>query len=245
MDSASLSEACSRERAPCAALTFRMAAAFDQAHAGGDGALARIGTAVCKYWICKAAPKAVYEAMECHGGNGYVEDSIMPRLFRQSPLNAIWEGSGNVICLDVLRALHKEPASGAALLAEINLARGADARLDATVDKLGAALSTGTPAQLERGARQLVDTMATALAASLLLRHAPSEVADAFCSRLGSGADLGLGFGANHTSNFGTLPEGADESTHSRVKASASWNKGTSIHLEGLRNKPETLLKVV
>lgn len=194
----------------CAALTFRMAAAFDQAHAGGDGALARIGTAVCKYWICKAAPKAVYEAMECHGGNGYVEDSIMPRLFRQSPLNAIWEGSGNVICLDVLRALHKEPASGAALLAEINLARGADARLDATVDKLGAALSTGTPAQLERGARQLVDTMATALAASLLLRHAPSEVADAFCSRLGSGADLGLGFGANHTSNFGTLPEGAD-----------------------------------
>ena len=195
----------------CAALTLRMAAAFDQAHTNGDGALARIGTAVGKYWVCKAAPKAVYEAMECHGGNGYVEDSIMPRLFRQSPLNAIWEGSGNVICLDVLRALQREPASGAALLAEINLARGADARLDDTVDRLAAALATGTSAQLERGARQLVDTMATSLAASLLLRNSPPAVAEAFCAtRLGGGADLGFGFGANHTSNFGTLPEGVD-----------------------------------
>merc|ERR1712007_127693 len=99
---------------------LRLSKALDSAPTSpSDAAFMRLATAVSKYYVCKRAPLVVYEAMECHGGNGYVEEGPMPRLFRQSPFNAIWEGSGNVICLDVVRALTREPASGVALLQEL------------------------------------------------------------------------------------------------------------------------------
>src|SRR5262249_9939454 len=121
----------------------------------------------------------VYEAMEAHGGAGYVEESVMPRIYRQAPLNSIWEGSGNVICLDVLRAMAREPDSVAALLGEVELARGADARLDRAIDSLKDRVSAPLA---EADARRLVERMALALQASLLVRHAPAAIADAFCA---------------------------------------------------------------
>jgi putative acyl-CoA dehydrogenase len=137
--------------------------------------------------------------MECIGGSGVMEDSMMPRLFRESPVNAIWEGSGNVQCLDVLRAMHKSPAAVEAFFAELGRARGADALLDAHVAALAHDLRE--PAEMEFRARDLVDRMAIAIQAALLVQHAPKVVADAFCrSRLGS---------AGHH-NFGALPRGTD-----------------------------------
>jgi len=181
------------------ALMLRLARAYD--HAGEDPAeraFARIATAVGKYWVCKRAPQTIGEAMECLGGNGYVEDAILARLYREAPVNAIWEGSGNVICLDVLRAIVREPDALPALRAEIALARGADRRLDAAIARLDAALADPTDA--EARARRLVEQLALALQASLLVRHAPAPVADAFCAaRLGDGGLL-----------FGTLPRGVD-----------------------------------
>jgi putative acyl-CoA dehydrogenase len=176
------------------ALALRLARAFDRAGEDpGEAAFARIATAVAKYWVCKRAGPMIGEAMECLGGNGYVEESILPRLYREAPVNAIWEGSGNVICLDVLRAIEREPESLPALLGEIRLARGADARLDAWMAGLEVELAGG--AEGEALARRTVERLALALEASLLLRAAPAAVADAFCaSRLGEGA--GLGFGA-------------------------------------------------
>ena len=166
-----------------------------------ERAFARIATAVGKYWVCKRAPNAIGEAMECLGGNGYVEEAILARLYREAPVNAIWEGSGNVICLDVLRAIVREPETLPALLDEIRLARGADRRLDAAVARLEADLAD--PADAELRARELVERMAVALQASLLLRVAPGPVADAFCaSRLGGGARL-----------FGALPAWTDFGT--------------------------------
>jgi putative acyl-CoA dehydrogenase len=135
----------------------------------------------------------IVEAMECLGGNGYVEESVLPRLYREAPVNAIWEGSGNVICLDVLRALTREPDTLPALLAELRAARGGNARLDAAVAELEGWLSK--PADAEPAARHLVERMALCLQASLLVRGAPAEVADLFCAtRLGDAG--GLGFGA-------------------------------------------------
>ncbi|NUT91902.1 MAG: DNA alkylation response protein, partial [Saccharothrix sp.] len=164
----------------------------------GERAFRRIATAIGKYWVTKRAPMFAAEALECLGGNGYVEDSGMPRLYREAPLNSIWEGSGNVNALDVLRVLGKEPEAAQALLAELSLARGADPRLDAAVNDIAAALSS--PADVEVRARHLVERMAIALQASLLVRHAPSAVADAFCAaRLGGGGYA-----------FGTLPAGTD-----------------------------------
>jgi putative acyl-CoA dehydrogenase len=156
-------------------LTMRLARALDE----GETELVRLATAVGKYWICKRTPNHAYEAMECIGGSGVMEDGPMPRLFRESPVNAIWEGSGNVQCLDVLRAIGKSQAALDALLAEIELARG-DARLDRHVAALKKDLSD--PSDVEFRARDLVDRMATGLQASLLLRHAPDFVADAFCA---------------------------------------------------------------
>jgi putative acyl-CoA dehydrogenase len=182
------------------ALLLRLARAFDEM-SGDDGArsFARIATAVGKFWVCKRAPAMIYEAMECLGGNGYVEESILPRLYREAPVNAIWEGSGNVICLDVLRAMAREPETAPALLDEIRLARGGDRRLDAAVAALERELAD--PVDAEIRARRIVERMALALEASLLVRHAPAAVADAFCaSRLGG--DEGL--------VFGTLPPGLD-----------------------------------
>ncbi|MFE0368113.1 acyl-CoA dehydrogenase family protein [Streptomyces tendae] len=180
-------------------LTLRLAGAADRAVRGGRGeaAFRRIATAVGKYWVTKRGPAFTAEALECLGGNGYVEESGMPRHYREAPLLSIWEGSGNVNALDVLRALGRSPACTDALFAELALARGADARLDSAVTRLRGGLGEAS----ETGARRLVELMALTLQASLLVRHAPPAVADAFCaSRLGG--DWG------HA--FGTLPETAD-----------------------------------
>ncbi|MFD0313388.1 acyl-CoA dehydrogenase family protein [Streptomyces flavalbus] len=180
-------------------LALRLAGAADRAGRGDDAerAFRRIATAVGKYWVTKRGPAFTAEALECLGGNGYVEESGMPRHYREAPLLSIWEGSGNVNALDVLRALGREPATAEALFAELALARGADARLDAAVTRLKDALTEAS----EAGARRLVELMALTLQASLLVRHAPPAVADAFCaSRLGG--DWG------HA--FGTLPATAD-----------------------------------
>ncbi|MEU4871448.1 acyl-CoA dehydrogenase family protein [Streptomyces sp. NPDC021608] len=183
-------------------LTLRLAGAADRAVRGDDGqgderSFRRIATAIGKYWVTKRGPAFTAEALECLGGNGYVEDSGMPRHYREAPLLSIWEGSGNVNALDVLRALTREPATADALFAELAVARGADARLDAAVDRLGARLTTATPS----GARRLVEEMALTLQASLLVRHAPPAVADAFCATRLDG-DWGH--------SFGTLPDAAD-----------------------------------
>jgi putative acyl-CoA dehydrogenase len=164
------------------ALTMRVARAFD----GGsehERAFARIGSAIAKFWITKRLPNHAYEAMECLGGNGYVEESGMPRLYREAPVNAIWEGSGNVNALDVLRAIAREHEALHAYLAELNLARGADPRFDQAIEHLHSALSD--PDDREARARRIVEEMAVLLQASLLLRHAPDAVSSAFiASRL-------------------------------------------------------------
>ncbi|HEX8995817.1 MAG TPA: isovaleryl-CoA dehydrogenase [Ktedonobacterales bacterium] len=182
------------------ALLLRLAAATDRAADDPrEAALRRIGVAVGKYWVCKRGPALAAEAMECLGGAGYVEESILPRLYREAPVNAIWEGSGNVIALDVLRALVREPATAEAVLAEVALAKGADARLDAAATRLRDELADPTDAELR--ARRIVELMALTLQGSLLARHAPAAVSDAFmASRLGG--DWG------HT--FGGLPPSAD-----------------------------------
>ncbi|WP_030321906.1 acyl-CoA dehydrogenase family protein [Streptomyces sp. NRRL B-3229] len=179
--------------------TLRLAGAADRAVRGdtGEQAFRRIATAVGKYWVTKRGPAFTAEALECLGGNGYVEESGMPRHYREAPLLSIWEGSGNVNALDVLRALRREPETAEALFGELALAQGADARLDAAVARLKDLLTTAS----ETGARRLVEHMALTLQASLLVRHAPAAVADAFCaSRLGG--DWG------HA--FGTLPDATD-----------------------------------
>lgn len=178
------------------ALMLRLARSYEDE---SEQAFARIATAVGKYWVCKRAPGMIYEAMECLGGGGYVEDSTLPRLYREAPVNAIWEGSGNVICLDVLRALVREPETLPALRAEMALARGEHASLDSTLDEIDALLAA--PEEAERHARRIVERMAVALQASLLLRNAPSVVAEAWC-------DSRLGDGGGHV--FGTLTSGAD-----------------------------------
>jgi putative acyl-CoA dehydrogenase len=176
------------------ALMLRLARAYDAAPSDpAERALARIATAGGKYWVCKRAPAMIVEAMECLGGSGYVEESALPRLYREAPVNAIWEGSGNVICLDVLRAMTREPDCVPALRAELAAARGGDARLDAAMDRLDAWLAK--PGDIEPAARRLVEDLALALQASLLVRHAPAGVADAFCATRLGGAG-GLGFGA-------------------------------------------------
>jgi putative acyl-CoA dehydrogenase len=175
------------------ALMLRLARAYDEApRDDASRAFARIATAAAKYWVCKRAPQMIVEAMECLGGGGYVEESVLPRLYREAPVNAIWEGSGNVICLDVLRAAVREPETVPAFLEELRPTRGADPRLDAWVARLEDELAR--PEQAERRARGLVERMALALQASLLVRGAPGAVAEAFCrSRL---EERGLLFGA-------------------------------------------------
>ena len=180
-------------------LTMRMARAMDHRTNEQEDLLVRLVTAVGKYWICKRTPNHAYEAMECIGGSGVMEDSMMPRLYREAPVNAIWEGSGNVQCLDVLRALSKTPAVVDAFFTEVALAKGAHTALDRYIAALATDLQDVR--DLEYRARDVVDRMALALQASLLVRHAPAFVSDAFChSRLGQ-----LG---HH--NYGTLPRGVD-----------------------------------
>jgi putative acyl-CoA dehydrogenase len=170
------------------ALAIRLAAAVDAIDDPHEAALRRIALPLAKFWVCKRTPGFVAEALECLGGNGYVEDSGLPLLYREAPLNSVWEGSGNVNALDVLRALAREPEVLAAWITEVGHARGADARLDRAVDDTLALL--GESGALEAGARRLAGRMAMCLQGSLLVRFAPPEVADAFCdSRLGSSYD--------------------------------------------------------
>jgi putative acyl-CoA dehydrogenase len=188
-------------------LALRLAGAADRAGRGdaAEAALLRIALPAAKYWVCKRAPAHAAEALECLGGNGYVEESGMPRLYREAPLNSIWEGSGNVTALDVLRALARAPGSAAALLAELDLAAGGDARLDAAVARLRQLLAGLDPATGQAQARRLAGLIAVTAQAALLVRHAPGPVADAFCaSRLGPATAGGPG------TPFGTLPDGLD-----------------------------------
>jgi putative acyl-CoA dehydrogenase len=181
---------------------MRLARAYDEAIAGDEEAqnLKRVANAVLKYWICKRAPMHAGEALECLGGNGFVEESGMPRLFRESPLNSIWEGSGNVQCLDVLRAMVKSPASLDAFFAEVQEGAVAEPRLDAYAKSLKDDLP-GDIETIETRARRIVERMALALQGSLLVRYGDPAVADAFCASRLSG-DWGQA--------FGTLPAGVD-----------------------------------
>jgi putative acyl-CoA dehydrogenase len=186
------------EAATAAAL--RLARAFDAgATDEQEAALVRLVTPVIKYWTCKRAPMHAAEALECLGGAGFVEESDLPRLYRQSPVNGVWEGSGNVICLDVLRALARAPETLDAFWLEVDAAAGADARLDTAAKELRSELAD--PELVEARARRLVERMALIFQGSLLVRSAPAVVADAFCAaRLGG--DGGRA--------FGTLPPGVD-----------------------------------
>jgi putative acyl-CoA dehydrogenase len=190
------------------ALALRLAGAADRA-ARGDGAeaaLLRVALPAAKYWMCKRTPLITAEALECLGGNGYIEDySVLPRLFRDAPLNSIWEGSGNVTSLDVLRALTRDPASADAVLAEVDQAAG-DGRMAAAADRLRAALkAVAADADAQHDARQLAGQITIAVQAALLARHAPTAVADAFAStRLQPAA------GAGPATPFGSLPRGLD-----------------------------------
>jgi putative acyl-CoA dehydrogenase len=180
------------------ALGLRMARAFDRQDDAGETAFRRLTTPAAKYWVCKRSITFAGEAMEVLGGNGYVEDSMMPRLYREMPVNSIWEGSGNVMCLDVLRALQRTPEAGEALRAELAAAKGADPRLDRFAASLDASLQARPD---EAAARHLAERLVLALQAALLVRFAPAPVADAFCASRLEGA---------HGGAFGTLPAGLD-----------------------------------
>ena len=181
-------------------LMVRLARAFDHRESDTrERAFCRIATAIAKYWLCKRSPIHVGEALECLGGNGYVEESIMPRLYREAPLYSIWEGSGNVMCLDVLRALIKEPLTVEALMAEFQSTAGSDRRLDTYVEKMSARLSAA--ADDKYAARDLTEKLALALEASLMVRYSTPAMAEAFiASRLAG----------QHGHAFGTLPEEMD-----------------------------------
>ncbi|WP_329314954.1 acyl-CoA dehydrogenase family protein [Streptomyces sp. NBC_01278] len=187
-------------------LALRLAAAYD-AGTEQERAFLRIAVPAAKYWVTKRCTPMVAEALECLGGNGYVEESGLPRLLRESPLNSIWEGSGNVQALDVLRALQREPHALNAFLQEVGRARGADHRLDSAIKGLLTELADLEG--IEARARRVVERMALVLQGSLLVRWAPPEVADAFCaSRLGG--DRGSAFGTlPHTLGLAALVERA------------------------------------
>ncbi|MFJ5536937.1 isovaleryl-CoA dehydrogenase [Vreelandella titanicae] len=180
-------------------LMLRMARAMDHQDNEHERLLSRIATPVGKYWICKRTPHHAYEAMEVIGGSGVMETHIMARLFRESPINAIWEGSGNVQCLDILRAIEKQPEVLDAYFAELGLSQGANGHLDRFIHQLQRQMQDTQTLQYR--ARQLADGMALALQGALLVQHAPAYVADAFCAgRLADRSGL----------NTGTLPTGLD-----------------------------------
>lgn len=192
------------------ALALRLAHALDSPTDPFERARVRVGTPIAKYWICKRGPPLAAEAMEVLGGNGYTEDAPLARLYRELPVNSIWEGSGNVMCLDVLRALSRQAECREAMLAEFEGARGADVRYDRRLAALRYEL--GQPSD-EAHARRLVGRLALQWQAALLLQHSPAPVADAFCaSRLGDDPMTGFTFGA--------LPAGVDlDAVISRVLA--------------------------
>ena len=180
-------------------LSMRVARALDHRDNRHEDLLVRLVTAVGKYWICKRTPGHAYEAMECIGGSGVMEDSMFPRLYREAPVNAIWEGSGNIQCLDVLRAMSKTPEVVDAFFAELRLTLGQNTLLDQHVRDLGKEFAD--PTDLQYRARHVVERMALALQASLLVRGAPAFVADAFCaSRLAPEGSF----------SYGALPRGVD-----------------------------------
>jgi putative acyl-CoA dehydrogenase len=190
-----LADLCVESEAATAAM-LRLARAYD----GGDERerlFARLATAVVKYWVCKRTPMHAAEALECLGGNGYVEESGLPRLYREAPLNGIWEGSGNVICLDVLRAMSHGPEVVDAFLAELAPARAAEPRLDAFVTRVERDL--GDRDGLEARARSVVERLAIALAGAILVRHGEPAVAEAYVTSRLAG---------EHGVAFGTLPRG-------------------------------------
>ena len=167
-------------------IALRLASAVDRVDDPHETALRRIALPLAKFWVCKRTPAMVAEALECLGGNGYVEESGLPLMYREAPLNSVWEGSGNVNALDVLRALSREPETLEAWMTEVGRARGANADLDRAVDETLVLLGDSVGA--EGSARLLAARMATCLQGSLLVRHAPAEVSDAFCaSRLTGG----------------------------------------------------------
>jgi putative acyl-CoA dehydrogenase len=173
-------------------LGLRLAHAVDE----GDTALSRLGVAVGKYWVCKRTGPMVAEALECLGGNGYVEENGLARLYREAPLNSIWEGSGNVNALDVLRAVSREPASVEAFMAEVGKASGHDPVLDGAIARVSEIVAYAAQPAAQAGARRIVEQLALTLQATLLVQFAPNEVADAFiASRLGG----------DHGATFGTL----------------------------------------
>ena len=178
---------------------MRLAAAVDDADDPHEAALRRIALPLAKFWVCKRTPMMVAEALECLGGNGYVEESGMPLLFRESPLNSMWEGSGNVNALDVLRALSREPEALNAWIVEVGRARGEDPHLDRAIESVLESLADTS--ELEVGARRLAGRMAACLQGALLVQHAPAAVADAFCA-----TRLGTEYGGT----LGTLPRGID-----------------------------------
>jgi putative acyl-CoA dehydrogenase len=187
---------------------FRLAGATDRAARGDEQerAFRRLALAVTKYWVCKRAPMHAAEALECLGGNGYVEESGMPRLYREAPLQSIWEGSGNVAALDALRAMTRQPESAEAFFAELDQAAGADRRLDQAIGRLRKELSDPSQAR----ARRLAEAMALTLQGALLVRHGDPAVADAFAaSRLADDSD-GPGGSGGWGHAFGTLPSGTD-----------------------------------
>ncbi len=189
-------------------LALRLAGAADRAARGAaaEAALLRVALPAAKFWVCKRTPLITAEALECLGGNGYVEDySVLPRLLRDAPLNSIWEGSGNVTALDVLRALGREPGCADALLAEVDLAAD-DARVRAAGDQLRAELKAAGTQDAQRDARRLASQIAVTLQAALLVRHAPAAIADAFAAtRLQPAAGK-----AAPATPFGSLPRGLD-----------------------------------
>jgi len=203
-------------------LAFRLAGAADRASRGdeAEAALLRLALPAAKHWVCKRAPAVTAEALECLGGNGYVEESIMPRLYRDAPLNSVWEGSGNVTALDLLRALARSPGSVDALLAEIDLAAGSSRRLDLAAAGLKtelAEVAAADPVTAQHRARRLAGLATVVLQAALLVRHAPAAVSDAFCaSRLGPSDDGGPAADSGPAGlrgpgvPFGMLPGGLD-----------------------------------
>jgi len=194
-----LADLCVESEAATLAM-LRLARAYDQGPENEhERHLARLATAVTKYWVCKRAPALAAEALECLGGNGYVEESMMPRLYREAPLNGIWEGSGNVICLDVLRAMARGPEVVDAFFAEIEDVRGGDQRLDAFVARLRKDL--GDFRDIEPRARRIVERLALAFQGALLVAHGDRAITDAFCAtRLAE----------DHGYAFGTLPASVD-----------------------------------
>jgi putative acyl-CoA dehydrogenase len=192
-------------------MSMRLASTFDHERDRSETLLSRICTPMAKYWACKRAPQFVAEALECHGGNGFIADHFMERLYREAPLNGIWEGTGNVICLDVLRSMQREPETISAFFGEVRKARGADGRLDAFADEVERRLSKLS--EFEPVARRVVEMMAFALQGSLLVRYSTPAVAEAFCATRLDG-DWGRA--------FGTLPKELDTQAiidRSRIQA--------------------------